>query len=411
MLLLYNISIRIYFCLVLLASIFNPKAKKWILGRKNWENRIPPDFRNSKNAWFHFASLGEFEQGKPLLQLFIQHFPDYKIVITFFSPSGYEVRKTSPLAHLILYLPLDTKANAAKFVQAINPQIVFITKYEYWYHFFTELKKRNIPLYIVSAIFRPNQVFFKFYGGLHRKILTCVTHFFVQNQLSVSLLNSIGFNNAKLVGDTRFDTVTNNLKTVKSFEIIENFCDKKPTLVAGSTWLKDEVLLSKMINLYPNYKLIIAPHEIGESRILDIEKLFLNTIKYSEIVEKQFSKTDLVNYKTLIINNIGMLSSLYQYGKIAYVGGGFGVGIHNTLEAAAFGLPVLFGPNYQKFVEAKDLIKINAAFCVTNENELNIAFDKLANDSNFCNQAGKKAKVYVERHIGASQKIIDFVVT
>lgn len=409
MLLLYNISIRIYYCLVWLASLFNPKAKKWILGRANWENQIPSDFRNSNNAWFHFASLGEYEQGKPLLQKFTDNFPNHKIVITFFSPSGYEVRKNSSLAHLILYLPLDTKANATKFVQAINPQMVFITKYEYWYHFFTELKKRNISLFMVSAIFRPNQVFFKFYGGLHRKILTCVTHFFVQNQLSVSLLNSIGLSNATLVGDTRFDTVTNTLKTVKSFKIIESFCDDKPTLIAGSTWLKDEVLLTKMLNLYPKYKLIIAPHEIGESRILEIEKLFSNTIKYSEIVEKQISKTELVNYKTLIIDNIGMLSSLYQYGKIAYIGGGFGVGIHNTLEAAAFGLPVLFGSNYQKFTEAKDLIKIKAAFTFANQNELNAVFENLANDTNFCVQAGNKAKVYVERHIGASQKIIDFV--
>lgn len=409
MLLLYNISIRIYYWLVWLASLFNPKAKKWILGRANWENQIPSDFRKSNNAWFHFASLGEYEQGKPLLQKFIDRFPNHKIVITFFSPSGYEVRKTSPMAHLILYLPLDTRVNATKFVQAINPQMVFITKYEYWYHFFTELKKRNIPLFMVSAIFRPNQVFFKFYGGLHRKILNCVTHFFVQNQTSVSLLKTIALNNATLVGDTRFDTVTNTLKTVKSFEIIEDFCDDEPTLIAGSTWLKDEVLLTKMLNLYPNYKLIIAPHEIGDSRILEIEKLFSNTIKYSEIVEKQISKIELVNYKTLIIDNIGMLPSLYQYGKIAYVGGGFGVGIHNTLEAAAFGLPVLFGPNFQKFAEAKDLIKIKAAFTFANQNELNEVFEKLVNDTNFCVQAGNKAKVYVERHIGASQKIIDFI--
>lgn len=409
MLLLYNISIRIYYCLVWVASFFMPKAKNWILGRANWESQIPSDFKNSNNAWFHFASLGEYEQGKPLLQKIIDSFPNHKIVITFFSPSGYEVRKTSPLAHLILYLPLDTPFNAKKFVQAINPQMVFITKYEYWYHFFTELKNREIPLFMVSAIFRPKQIFFKFYGGLHRKILACVTHFFVQNQLSVSLLNSINITNASCVGDTRFDAVTNTLNTIKSYQIVEDFCDNKPTLIAGSTWLKDEVLLTKMLSLYPNYKLIIAPHEIGKSRILEIENLFSNTVKYSEIFEKEWLKSDLENYQTLIIDNIGMLSSLYQYGNIAYIGGGFGVGIHNTLEAAAFGLPILFGPNYQKFAEAKDLLKINAAFCVTNQNELNSAFNKLATDAIFCAQAGNKAKVYVERHIGASQKIIDFV--
>ena len=410
MLLLYNISIRIYFCLVWLASFFNPKAKKWILGRKNWENEISADFKNSKNAWFHFASLGEFEQGKPLLQKFIDNFPTHKIIITFFSPSGYEVRKTSVLAHLILYLPLDTKANAIKFVQAINPEMVFITKYEYWYHFFTELKNREIPLFMVSAIFRPKQIFFKFYGGLHRKILSCVTYFFVQNQTSVSLLNSIGLNNATLVGDTRFDTVYNTLKTVQTFNIIENFSDNKPVLIAGSTWLKDEVLLTQIVKKYPDYKLIVAPHEIRESRILEIEKLFNQTVRYSVVAAKSIPLNDLIAQKVLIIDNIGMLSSIYQYGKIAYIGGGFGVGIHNTLEAAAFGLPILFGPNYQKFAEAKDLIKIKAAFTFANLNELLSAFEKLKTDNVFCANAGNKAKVYVERHIGASQKIIDFVI-
>lgn len=409
MLLLYNLSVRGYYCLVWLASFFMPKAKKWILGRSNWENQIPKNFKNSKNAWFHFASLGEFEQGKPLLQKFIKEFPTHKIVLTFFSPSGYEVRKTSPLAHLVLYLPLDTSINAKKFVQAINPKIVFITKYEYWYHFFRELKKREISLFMVSAIFRPNQIFFKFYGGLHRKILACVTHFFVQNQLSLSLLKSINITNASSIGDTRFDAVTNTLNTIKSFKIVEHFCDNKPTLIAGSTWPNDEFLLSKMLSLYPNYKLIIAPHEIGNNRILEIEKLFLGTIKYSEIVEQKMLKSDLGNYKTLIIDNIGMLSSLYQYGNIAYIGGGFGVGIHNTLEAAAFGLPILFGPNYQNFEEAKDLVKSNSAFCVLNQNTLNNAFRKLDTDVYFCEQAGNKAKLYVEKHIGASQKIIDFV--
>jgi 3-deoxy-D-manno-octulosonic-acid transferase len=390
-------------------SFFNPKANKWILGRANWESKIPAEFKNSRNAWFHFASLGEFEQGKPLLEKFIENFPDFKIVLTFFSPSGYEVRKTTPLAHLVLYLPLDTKANATKFVAAINPKIVFVTKYEYWYHFFTEIKKQDVPLFMVSAIFRPKQIFFKVYGSLHRKILNCVTHFFVQNQKSVSLLKTIGIRNATIVGDTRFDAVSNTLKNIKSFKIINDFCGHSPVLIAGSTWYKDEVLLTQIVDHYLNYKLIIAPHEITESRILEIQKLFPDAIKYSEMVTKSPSQIVLKELKVLVIDNIGMLSSLYNYGTIAYIGGGFGVGIHNTLEAAAFGLPVIFGSKYQKFAEANDLLKIKAAFSVSNQTQFNTTFKLLATNAVFCSQAGNKAKVYVERHIGASQKIIDFV--
>jgi len=409
MLFLYNISIRIYFFLIWIASFFKPKAKKWIAGRFNWESKIPVEFKNTKNAWFHFASLGEFEQGKPLLEKFIKHFPDYKIILTFFSPSGYEIRKNSPLAHLVLYLPLDTLSNALKFIDLINPKIVFVTKYEYWYHFFTVLKKREIPLYMVSAIFRPKQIFFKLYGGFNRKILRCVTHFFVQNQSSVSLLKSIGINNSTCVGDTRFDSVINTLKNVESFAIIDDFCADNHILIAGSTWPSDEVLLAQLIINYPNWKLIIAPHEIGHSRIKEIEKRFLNCIKYTTIASAASPYQALNNSQTLIIDTIGMLSSLYQYGNIAYIGGGFGVGIHNTLEAAAFGLPVLFGPNYKKFAEANDLVKIKAAFSISNQTELNNVFEKLNTDTNFCKQAGSKAKIYVERHIGASQQIIDYV--
>lgn len=410
MLLLYNISIKIYYYLIWVFSFFNLKAKKWVLGRKNWESKVPPKFLNTKNAWFHFASLGEFEQGKPFLEKFISTYPDFKIVLTFFSPSGYDIKKETPLAHLVLYLPLDTKANATKFIAAINPNIVFVTKYEFWYHFFIELKKQKIALYMVSAIFRANQIFFKPYGSLHRKILSCVSHFFVQNQLSVSLLNSINVTNVSCVGDTRFDAVINTLNNLKSFKIVDDFCNSKPILVAGSTWLKDEILLSKLLAVFPDYKLIIAPHEIGESRILEIKKLFLKTVRYSEISDNKIITSGLDNYQTLIIDNIGMLSSLYQYAKIGYIGGGFGAGIHNTLEAAAFGVPLLFGPNYNKFTEAKDLIKINAAFSIANENELIMAFKKLASDNTFCATAGNKAKVYVQRHIGASQKIIDYII-
>jgi 3-deoxy-D-manno-octulosonic-acid transferase len=413
MLFLYNIGIGIYYCLVWMASFFNEKAKYWIDGRKNWATLISPEFKKSKNAWFHFASLGEFEQGKPLLQKFKDNFPSHKIVITFFSPSGYQNRKHTPLADLVLYLPLDTKCNAQKFLNAINPEIVFITKYEYWYHFFNELKEREIPLFLVSAIFRQGQIFFKWYGGFNQSILKCVTHFFVQNHISVQLLESIHLKNVSLVGDTRFDSVTDNLKNVKPFKIIEDFCEDKPVLIAGSTWLKDEVLLAQLMQSFPNWKLVIAPHEIGEIRINEIEYLFPNAGRYSTLVDKS-SSNQIINikskkYQILIIDNIGMLSSIYQYGDIAYIGGGFGVGIHNTLEAAIFGLPIIFGPKYQKFEEAKDLVKIQSGFSVSIYSELESLFHKLNAEDEYRLQAGKKAKVYVERHIGASQKIIDFI--
>ena len=412
MLFLYNIGIRIYYCLVWVASLYNEKAKNWIEGRKNWASLIAPEFKHSKNAWFHFASLGEFEQGKPLIQKFKDNFPEYKIIFTFFSPSGYENLKNSSSADLVLYLPLDTKHNAEKFLDALNPQIVFVTKYEYWFHFFRELKKREISLFIVSAIFRPKQIFFKFYGGFSRQILKCVTHFFVQNPTSSQLLQSIHLKNVSIVGDTRFDSVTDNLKGLNSFPIIADFCEDKPTLIAGSTWLKDEVLLAQVLLSFPEWKVIIAPHEIGEKHIRQIRKLFPSGLRYSELANESPDKAQnniVSRYQTLIIDNIGMLSSLYQYGDIAYIGGGFGVGIHNTLEAAAFGLPILFGPNYQKFQEAKDLVKIQSGFSITNFSELGNRFNKLSADNEYRKQAGKKAKIYVERHIGASQKIIDFV--
>lgn len=379
------------------------------MGRVKWDKKIPAGFKNTTNAWFHFASLGEFEQGKPLLEKYIFRFPTHKIVLTFFSPSGYEIRKNYPLAHLVLYLPLDTQANAKKFIDLINPEIVFVTKYEYWYHFFREIKKRAVPLYMVSAIFRPQQVYFKFYGAFNRKILACVSHFFVQNQVSLSLLKSIGLNNVTCVGDTRFDTVSNTINHTTSFDLVRDFCAHHPVLIAGSTWYKDEILLAQLLKTYPNWKLIIAPHEIGKGRITLLKNIFLDSITYTSMATLASPKQFLQKAQILIIDTMGMLSSLYNYGQVAYIGGGFGAGIHNTLEAAAFGLPILFGPKNQKYAEAVDLIKIRSAFSVANQAELDAAFLKLSSDSKFRQDAGSKAKVYVQRHIGASQKIIDFV--
>jgi 3-deoxy-D-manno-octulosonic-acid transferase len=402
--LIYNIGIKFYYLFILFASFFNDKAKKWIDGRKDWKEKYKKS-EISSSIWFHFASLGEFEQGKPLLEAIRAHSPQQKIVITFFSPSGYEIRKNSPLGDYILYLPLDTAKNANDFIKIFKPSLVFFNKYEYWYHFFKALNEHQIPLYVTSAIFRPQQIFFKFYGGFNRQILSYVSHFFTQNKESGDLLSKIGLNNYTLSGDTRFDSVNNLAQKVKELPFVKAFKNKSKLLVAGSTWPDDEKILANWyLNQKDDWKIIFAPHEIKSEKIKALQHLFDDkmVIKHSEI----FDLDKLHSYKVLVIDNIGMLSSLYPYGEIAYIGGGFGVGIHNTLEAATWGLPVTFGPNYQKFQEAKDLIKNEAGFSIQNQEELNSVLDKLTQDEAFCTQCGKNAKAYVKENIGATEIIM-----
>lgn len=406
MLWLYTIGIDFYGLIIRFVALFNQKANLFVQGRKNIFQSISNKInQKEKHIWFHFASLGEFEQGRPVLEKLKNNHPDKKVIITFFSPSGYEIRKNYALAKGIFYLPLDTKSNAKMFIEAINPEMAIFTKYEYWYHYFSELHHRNIPLYIISGIFRENQVFFKPYGGLYRKILSFVSHFFVQNQESVDLLKTIGFENTSLSGDTRFDRVYENALTAKKLTEIEQFCDEKPTLIAGSTWQEDEKLLSALPEKYSDWKFIIAPHEIDENHIQSIEKLFSNSIRFSvlssEFVLQKLHSSNLKS-NVLIIDNIGMLSSLYQYGKMAYIGGGFGAGIHNTLEAAAFGLPVIFGPKYNKFQEAKDLIKIGAAQSISSMEEMQNAFEYFKENT----EATVAAKVYVAHKKGATDLIL-----
>jgi len=403
MLLFYNLGVRFYFILIFFASFFNKKAKLWINGRKNTQYQ-----QFSKSAWFHFASLGEYEQGLPVLIAYREKYPHTKIIITFFSPSGFEIRKNTPYADAVYYLPLDTKSNARKFIDAIDPAIAVFTKYEYWYHFFNELHKREIPLYVISGIFRPNQVFFKWYGDLHRKMLNCVTRFFVQDEDSKHLLQSIGISYVSVSGDTRFDRVWANAQNPKSFPAVAGFTQGKKTFIAGSTWPEDEELLAKLATEHPDWKFIFAPHEIKEEKIAKlIEQLPLNsTIRYSEISNL---KSQISNLNILIIDNIGMLSSLYQYGQIAYIGGGFGVGIHNTLEAAAFGLPVIFGPNYEKFKEAKDLIVLQLGFSIKDESELKKTFNFLTEDESRYQSISKKIGEYVKEHTGATEMIIKYL--
>ncbi|MEO5910152.1 MAG: glycosyltransferase N-terminal domain-containing protein [Pelobium sp.] len=402
MLIIYNFGIKVYHFFIIIFSFFNSKAKKWIDGRKNWRNKFKPDYVK-ENIWFHFASLGEFEQGKPLLKAIREYFPDKAIVITFFSPSGYEVRKNSPLGDYILYLPIDSPRNAKDFIAIFKPQIAFFNKYEYWYYYFKELNQHHIPLYVTSAIFRPDQIFFKWYGGFNRKILSYVTHFFIQDSQSGALLKSIDLNNFTISGDTRFDSVLDLAKNRKEFPLINNFKAEKNLFIAGSTWPEDENLIANYIkNKYTEWKFIIAPHEISETKLLALEKLLDNkSVRYSVM-----NGADFQDKQVVIIDNIGMLSSLYSYGNLSYIGGGFGAGIHNTLEAAAWGLPVIFGPKFQKFKEAKDLIAVKGGFTISSQQELNQILDLLINDENHRITCGNNAAKYVEQHTGATEMIM-----
>jgi 3-deoxy-D-manno-octulosonic-acid transferase len=402
MLLLYNLGVRFYFLLIFIASFFNKKAKSWIEGRKNVTYR-----HFEKSAWFHFASLGEFEQGLPVLIAFRNKHPIIPVVVTFFSPSGYEIRKNTPHADAVYYLPLDTASSAGRFIETINPTAVIFTKYEYWYHFFNELNKRKVPLYIISGIFRRGQVFFKWYGGLHRKMLGFVNHFFVQDEDSKALLEQTYITNVSVSGDTRFDRVWANAQNPRSFPLVNEFSLGHKVFIAGSTWPEDEELLVQLIKDNSDWKFIIAPHEIHEEKINKLISILPgnSATRYSKISEQDSS----LQNQTLIIDNIGMLSSLYQYGRIAYIGGGFGVGIHNTLEAAAFGLPVIFGPNYQRFKEAQELVSLGLGFSIKDAIELKAVFSLLTTDEDRLQNLRKKVKQYVREHTGATDIIMSYL--
>lgn len=403
MLLFYNCFIQIYRILIFIAAFFNKKAKLWWNGRRN--NNLTA-IHNS--IWFHFASLGEFEQGRPVLEKMRELKPNNPIVITFFSPSGYEVRKNTPLADYVYYLPLDTAKNAREFIEAINPEIAIFTKYEYWYHYFNQLNKRQIPLYVISGIFRHKQVFFKWYGGLHRKMLTFVTRFFVQDNESSQLLQNIAISNVTVSGDTRFDRVWANSQSPNKRETVEQFKSKQSVFIGGSTWPDDEQLIAQLVLLYPDWKFIIAPHEITEEKIAKLLSLLPadQTIRFSQIKN---SNSLISNFKVLVIDNIGMLSSLYQYGEVAFIGGGFGAGIHNTLEAAAFGLPVIIGPKYHKFREARDIISAGLGFSINNFEELKPIANKLITDTAFREKTGEGIKAYVRNNTGATEAIISII--
>ena len=397
----YNIGILLYGLGICIVSWFKPEIKKMRNGEKEAVSKIRKTRKDGQKwIWVHAASLGEFEQGRPLIERIKAKEPETKILLSFFSPSGYEVRKNYNLADLVVYLPLDTPGNARKFVEALQPEKAYIIKYEFWLNYLKNLKKRNIETYIVSAIFRERQVFFKWYGGIFREGLKAFRTLFVQNEESKELLTQIGFNNVVVAGDTRFDRVSDIAKAAKQLPIVNAFADKEKTLVVGSSWAPDEELLCQWINSHTEYKMIIAPHHVEENRIKEIEsRLTRKSIRYTDCQ----SEKDVEGADILIINTIGLLSSIYQYGAVAYIGGGFGVGIHNTLEAAVWRMPVVFGPNYHKFKEAKELIACNGGFSIKNYDELEETMQQAFNEPIY----GKNAADYVKSKIGASNIIID----
>ena len=357
-----------------------------------------------KRIWFHCSSLGEFEQGRPVMEKLKAVHPEIKIVLTFFSPSGYEVRKNYSGADYIFYLPADTSGNAKAFIELVHPWKVIFTKYEYWYHYFNRLKKENIPLFMISAIFRKDDRFFKWYGGFFRNMLKCVTHFFVQEEKSQKLLTKIGFTNVTVTGDTRFDRVVQAASQPKEIPVAKSFSQGRKVLVAGSSWIDDEKILAEVYNgCGGKLKLIVAPHEISASRIKEVLEIFsgAKTELFSESTEVSAAKADV-----LIIDNIGMLSSLYRYGSMAYVGGGFGKGIHNTLEAAVFGVPVFFGPNYEKFNEAKELIACGGGYSLSNASALLVTVKTFLENENERIRHGKAAGEYVRSNAGATEKVL-----
>jgi len=414
--LLYLLFIHSYHLGIRIASLWNPKAKLWVAGRKQFPP-IPKD--GSKTVWMHCSSLGEFEQGRPLLEAVKKQYPKVKIVLTFFSPSGYEAMKNYKGAGHIFYLPMDSAANAKKMVSALQPDLVLWVKYEFWFYYLTELKKRNIPVLMVSGIFRESQPFFKWYGGMWKEMLNSFSHFFVQNETSKDLLATVGITeNVSISGDTRFDRVIEIAERFEPLPLIEKFCGNSKVLVAGSTWEEDEEELIHYVKSNPQIKFIIAPHEIHEGNIKDVQKEFAGAVLYSTLSSQHWPNTtdhrslitDSSKTNCLIIDNIGMLSKLYRYAHITYVGGGFqDSGIHNVLEPAVHGKPVIYGPEYEKFAEAVDLIECGAGTCINNALELEKVLAELWGNEILLKQKSEAAKNYVYSKAGATEKIMGYI--
>ena len=406
---LYNLLIHLASFGLRIVALFSKKMNLFVNGRKNvFETPEQKISSTDQTIWFHCASLGEFEQGVPIMEEIKRLKPNHKIVISFFSPSGFENKKNTPLADAVVYLPLDTPENSKKFVAAINPSLAFFVKYEFWPNYLFELQKRNIPTFLISGVFRENQIFFKSYGGFMRKALDAFDHFFVQDENSEVLLNNIDFNNVTISGDTRFDRVSRQIEMDNTLKFAEDFKGDALCIVCGSTWPEDEAVLLKYINSAPeNVKFIIAPHKIEADKVEDFrKKIIKKTLLHSEKDEVAISE-----YSVLIIDCIGLLKKLYSYADIAYVGGAMGnTGLHNILEAATFGVPIVIGKNYKNFPEAERLRDLAGLFPIENAEECVEIFEKLTNDKNFRNKTGMICGHFVQTNTGATTKIMDHVV-
>jgi len=405
---MYNVIIYLYLLGVAVYSLFNEKVRKMWRGERDafriLREKVDP---NAKYVWFHAASLGEFEQGRPLMEQLRREHPEYKILLTFFSPSGYEVRKDYEGADIICYLPLDTITNARRFLHIIRPVMAFFIKYEFWYNYLHILKHREVPVYSVSSIFRPDQIFFKWYGCQYGRVLNCFTHFFVQNAISKELLAKIGIGNVTIVGDTRFDRVLQIKEAAKRLQIVETFKQDAKVFVAGSSWPPDEEIFIPYFKAHKDWKLIIAPHVIGEDHLKQIEKLLegRKVLRYTAAKDEQ----EIKEAEVLIIDCFGLLSSIYHYGEIAYVGGGFGVGIHNVLEAAVWDVPVFFGPNNQKFQEAQGLKAAGGGFDFSTYEQFASQMDLFLTDQEKLKTAGDSAGRFVQSLAGATKKVLSSV--
>lgn len=403
----YDLIMSLYAGLIRLVGWKYEKARLWSEGRRNLAQRMRNEIDPSARiVWVHVASLGEFEQGRPIIEEIRRQHPEYKILLTFFSPSGYEIRKNYAGADYIFYLPIDTRRNVRQFLDIAHPEIVIFVKYEFWLNMLSELRRRQIRTFIVSSIFRRNSVFFRPYGGAWRTALETFEVLFVQNKESKELLADLGFDNVAVTGDTRFDRVAEIARSARKVELIERFKGDRPVFIAGSSWGPDEELLIPLMNDNPNLKFIIAPHEMEESRIARLlQETRGGAVRYTQCNET----TDFSHTQLLVLDTVGLLASVYGTATWGYIGGGFGVGIHNTLEAATFGLPIAFGPNYKKFKEACDLISLGAARSIQNYEELAAWFAPLRDDAARLAEASRTARDYTQRHQGATRQIISTI--
>jgi len=406
MIFFYDLALKIYWLILKIASNFHPKAKKWMDGRKNYFEHLKSSIHSKKQGkriWMHVSSLGEFEQGRPVVENLLQKFPQLELIVTFFSPSGYELRKNYDKADYVFYLPLDTKKNARSFLEIVNPDLVLFVKYDFWFHFLNESQQKNIPTFLISALFHKQQSFFKWYGGIFRKILKNFTYVFVQDQNSYQLAKNIGVENLILCGDTRIDRVIEIANETFSNEKVELFKSNKNIIIFGSSWDKEEEFLIQFLAEFkrPDWKFIIAPHDVSIERINKLKKsLNENCILFT-------NKNAFNNERILILDTVGFLAKIYRYGKIAVIGGGFFEGIHSVLEPAAYNLPILFGPKHQKFNEAFELLNSKGAFCFNNYDEFKTHLLKLISNAEHYEISSQASENFIANGKGASRKIID----